>query len=106
MFLLMIRRPPRSTLVPYTTLFRAAVHLVLRLLERQQRDEAEELHVAAVGPVLHLDHLERAAAHEAPVRDRKSTRLNSSHATISSAVFCLTINLSPIHSAVPRRFYS
>src|SRR5476651_366828 len=63
----MIRRPPRSTLFPYTTLFRS------RLALRQGR--------AARTLALHDAHHRR--------RDRKSTRLNSSHANISYAVFCL-----------------
>src|SRR5438034_1838664 len=81
-FFLMIRRPPRSTLFPYTTLFRSEsfaggalacanhlagfcgdVHLVTSLGERDSREEF--------------------------IRDRKSTRLNSSHTVISYAVFCL-----------------
>src|SRR3712207_7514094 len=75
----MIRRPPRSTLLPYTTLFRSdLVHrvrgaaldlggdvLLPRLLQRQEPEQAER------------------------EQDRKSTRLNSSHANISYAVFCL-----------------
>src|SRR5947209_18592889 len=66
-FFLMIGRPPRSTLFPYTTLFRS----VLALLQ------ADRVHHR-----LALDALE-------PGKDRKSTRLNSSHANISYAVFCL-----------------
>src|SRR5437899_5444078 len=72
----MIRRPPRSTLFPYTTLFRSALPLI----------EAIE-HVRRV-----LDRDARAGvAHDDDhgVRDRKSTRLNSSHLGISYAVFCL-----------------
>src|SRR5437870_11974556 len=65
-FFLMIRRPPRSTLFPYTTLFRSALN---RLLRRVPSDPA-------VFPP-------RAGG------DRKSTRLNSSHVAISYAVFCL-----------------
>src|SRR5437867_9978752 len=68
----MIRRPPRSTLFPYTTLFRSG-----------PRDP--RLADARV-PAQH-DHLARAVSGERP--DRKSTRLNSSHRTISYAVFCL-----------------
>src|SRR2546422_7517394 len=71
----MIRRPPRSTLFPYTTLFRSGV-------EARRRDlRLEETAVAA---------LQRALGRErrAP-QDRKSTRLNSSHGYISYAVFCL-----------------
>src|SRR5690242_20986094 len=67
----MIRRPPRSTLFPYTTLFRSATLVV------------------AV-PLTEVDAtLERLLAVEAAVIDRKSTRLNSSHMSISYAVFCL-----------------
>src|SRR2546422_9758299 len=75
-FFLMIRRPPRSTLFPYTTLFRS----VQGVADLEGRDV--ELH--AVGDVLrhHLD-LDVTAL------DRKSTRLNSSHGYISYAVFCL-----------------
>src|SRR5258708_34770543 len=72
-FFLMIRRPPRSTLFPYTTLFRSSEEVFLLRLG-QVRDVAEEL-------------LERPLRHRAP--DRKSTRLNSSHQIISYAVFCL-----------------
>src|SRR3712207_8144559 len=80
----MIRRPPRSTLFPYTTLFRSA-----------RRALAEEPFVAALVE-LRLDLLHRLQAHShhdqhrGPAeRDRKSTRLNSSHANTSYAVFCL-----------------
>src|SRR5207248_4097393 len=77
-FFLMIRRPPRSTLFPYTTLFRSRrVHRAERC-DHQQEDERRE-----VQP-LDDDHHRGAAP-----RDRKSTRLNSSHRTISYAVFCL-----------------
>src|SRR3712207_7990892 len=74
----MIRRPPRSTLFPYTTLFRSAQFPV----EQEERlalvaDHLERLHDVS-GVLLLLDLL-----------DRKSTRLNSSHANISYAVFCL-----------------
>src|SRR3712207_8229333 len=86
----MIRRPPRSTLFPYTTLFRSVAHL--------------GLHLAVAGEALGVyaslvERLAHGAARLALVpavgeaagggRDRKSTRLNSSHANISYAVFCL-----------------
>src|SRR5258708_10981133 len=72
-FFLMIRRPPRSTLFPYTTLFRS------RVLRRARVAEVDlpERHPAA------------AADHRQIHGDRKSTRLNSSHQIISYAVFCL-----------------
>src|SRR2546422_6123885 len=83
----MIRRPPRSTLFPYTTLFRS-------LFRRDER----ALHHGAVGhhrEVPALSHYLRFAERDHEVRDltvvtdRKSTRLNSSHGYISYAVFCL-----------------
>src|SRR3712207_7619268 len=79
----MIRRPPRSTLFPYTTLFRSrALSAVLRILHarRLDRDQIERPAIPGVRP--HRGPLPRRA-------DRKSTRLNSSHANISYAVFCL-----------------
>src|SRR3712207_7490350 len=92
----MIRRPPRSTLFPYTTLFRSVLRVDVEL-DRRRRGVAREhrrdaLVREAARRVDHLlgrevldvgdDELELAA-------DRKSTRLNSSHANISYAVFCL-----------------
>src|SRR3712207_8783166 len=82
-FFLMIRRPPRSTLFPYTTLFRSG--LLDQILQRLIRVEVVRLNAirAAVGaPDLVFLRVGR-------VQDRKSTRLNSSHANISYAVFCL-----------------
>src|SRR2546427_5951376 len=75
----MIRRPPRSTLFPYTTLFRSA--LARRRAPRPARGGARTRHRRGIGGV-------PAGAGEG-VRDRKSTRLNSSHSQISYAVFCL-----------------
>src|SRR3712207_7104492 len=90
-FFLMIRRPPRSTLFPYTTLFRSAAVLLGALLDDRELlellREAVEDRLAALG-VRHL----APAEHDRDldlVLDRKSTRLNSSHANISYAVFCL-----------------
>src|SRR5436189_5970625 len=71
-FFLMIRRPPRSTLFPYTTLFRS--HRLAR--NEQVHDLARTFE----------DQVDAEVAHDA---DRKSTRLNSSHRCISYAVFCL-----------------
>src|SRR5260221_8802997 len=79
----MIRRPPRSTLFPYTTLFRSQP-------ERSRHDQHRARERA------HHD----AGPYEVVMRDRKSTRLNSSHTVISYAVFCLKKkkkNMSPIH---------
>src|SRR5258708_20055781 len=90
----MIRRPPRSTLFPYTTLFRSGL-------------ATQRLGIAGPGtqrPVRLLDPVFGAA-----LRDRKSTRLNSSHQIISYAVFCLkkkkyktphTITLTTIHTFI------
>src|SRR3712207_7448631 len=84
-FFLMIRRPPRSTLFPYTTLFRSRV-LDVVAEDPQEQHVAAEVQQAAV-------HEHRREDVEPPRRqvasDRKSTRLNSSHANISYAVFCL-----------------
>src|SRR5256885_10767622 len=79
----MIRRPPRSTLFPYTTLFRSvALERVLDLLERL----AGMVDVDIVQAFFKVQDL-LSVQHD--VGDRKSTRLNSSHLVISYAVFCL-----------------
>src|SRR5256885_8366788 len=75
----MIRRPPRSTLFPYTTLFRS----IDRTRARVELDQREVAHQIIVG--VHLP-IEREVIRGL---DRKSTRLNSSHLVISYAVFCL-----------------
>src|SRR5256885_16205071 len=85
-FFLMIRRPPRSTLFPYTTLFRSpevvelcatdpAMTFNLDLIDGRGVEGKHPLHANAAGDLAH--------------GDRKSTRLNSSHLVISYAVFCL-----------------
>src|SRR3712207_8139406 len=96
----MIRRPPRSTLFPYTTLFRS-----LSLYTRANRDYGHYVRIRAFpGVYVHLLTHPDAVEHvlqrnhknyrkpdffNRTVGDRKSTRLNSSHANISYAVFCL-----------------
>src|SRR2546427_4052341 len=83
----MIRRPPRSTLFPYTTLFRS----VQRADAGVPRPREHELPGAPGGDHLVIDQV-RGESGEREVRatqDRKSTRLNSSHSQISYAVFCL-----------------
>src|SRR2546430_7593582 len=91
-FFLMIRRPPRSTLFPYTTLFRSRQSGVLQSLLVHKTDVPEVGHQE---PALDtLDQLLQAGAatvkdQRARIGDRKSTRLNSSHSQISYAVFCL-----------------
>src|SRR2546429_6027924 len=78
----MIRRPPRSTLFPYTTLFRSLSVALHRQLLQISRKPLEVLLVR--------QHRNRLRAEEIGVpEDRKSTRLNSSHGYISYAVFCL-----------------
>src|SRR3712207_7660535 len=96
----MIRRPPRSTLFPYTTLFRSAdgrgAPRVREALAYAARDEPDADEVVAALRDYHvcvalrrLDELHVHRPHRREVLDRKSTRLNSSHANISYAVFCL-----------------
>src|SRR2546422_4899034 len=76
-FFLMIRRPPRSTLFPYTTLFRSMPHQSHAAHQQRVGDRDAEGHGAEQGAEKDRD------------GDRKSTRLNSSHGYISYAVFCL-----------------
>src|SRR3712207_7867618 len=97
----MIRRPPRSTLFPYTTLFRSDLQTYLPdclMVKVDVASMANSLEVRA--PLLYHDFVEFASrippelklnGNEGKIifKDRKSTRLNSSHANISYAVFCL-----------------
>src|SRR2546426_2449597 len=96
----MIRRPPRSTLFPYTTLFRSIVLgrvfadrlaaqglLMAHIPRRRQLAEGAPHYVLRHGRRPHRLHQQRG--HEHVTTDRKSTRLNSSHLVISYAVFCL-----------------
>src|SRR3712207_6947290 len=99
----MIRRPPRSTLFPYTTLFRSHTHAVLERqlggIVRRRAEKPFEIggayrHRRARGGAAGLRPLTRQLSRHPrdpsfELRDRKSTRLNSSHANISYAVFCL-----------------
>src|SRR3712207_9004657 len=84
----MIRRPPRSTLFPYTTLFRSAVHRARRAAHRQELEAARRHHLLSELVRQHQPR-RRVRRQREDVGDRKSTRLNSSHANISYAVFCL-----------------
>src|SRR3712207_6874572 len=96
----MIRRPPRSTLFPYTTLFRSECPSQLAL------------HPLAEGEITHrlrqkrpqVEQFAQLVARLAKFGDRKSTRLNSSHANISYAVFCLTKkkHITKPHHTQPR----
>src|SRR2546426_7304482 len=96
----MIRRPPRSTLFPYTTLFRSNQRTGRRLFVRLERDvdqrrRNEERFYRVVDVARQLVAL---AGDEA---DRKSTRLNSSHLVISYAVFCLKKKNKYTHTVRP-----
>src|SRR5690349_24028735 len=83
-FFLIKRRPPRSTLFPYTTLFRSLVAEPARRGQARRRRGYE-----AGGPVRPGHGRSGEGRARAALRDRKSTRLNSSHVEISYAVFCL-----------------
>src|SRR3712207_8293990 len=92
----MIRRPPRSTLFPYTTLFRSdRQHPLLALAEHDlprvhpRLAEVDGPHVDVHADAALGRRLAGGAGDAAGAEDRKSTRLNSSHANISYAVFCL-----------------
>src|SRR5258707_7529866 len=86
-FFLMIRRPPRSTLFPYTTLFRSYTAAAIASIAHGERVAVFDGNVRRV-----LSRLE----------DRKSTRLNSSHANISYAVFCLQKKYAtPVEARTP-----
>src|SRR5260221_11168020 len=98
-FFLMIRRPPRSTLFPYTTLFRSLRHRH-RTRQRQCAAVLRSRHRRGDGQVRPLDGVTAAAVAGTPSNgrtDRKSTRLNSSHTVISYAVFCLKKNKYEAH---------
>src|SRR3712207_7500487 len=93
----MIRRPPRSTLFPYTTLFRSRIErgvvdygaaAVAAQLESVFQPHVDMLRNGGVLTPSETESVSRSLANAA-IGDRKSTRLNSSHANISYAVFCL-----------------
>src|SRR3712207_7614799 len=85
-FFLMIRRPPRSTLFPYTTLFRSDGDLFIPLV---LQTVGQGRGCGLVDDTLHLEAGDAPGVFGGIALDRKSTRLNSSHANISYAVFCL-----------------
>src|SRR2546426_7743732 len=100
----MIRRPPRSTLFPYTTLFRSYSQGMVGFGHiRRNASIAQALRTAPPSPAIVL-----IAGDGGAVRDRKSTRLNSSHLVISYAVFCLKKKKNEARTTHPttrRRIY-
>src|SRR5438874_3498274 len=88
----MIRRPQRSTLFPYTTLFRSSVFLSIQIHRRPNGLQKSKGHVLSMSLLI-------------SATDRKSTRLNSSHVEISYAVFCLK-KKKMCAASVPSRFWS
>src|SRR2546422_1832901 len=103
-FFLMIRRPPRSTLFPYTTLFRSGNvgHLDARHGIEQLRAKVRKRAVAGRAEV-ELSRARLGECDQLPhrFRDRKSTRLNSSHGYISYAVFCLKKKKTLAYMSIP-----
>src|SRR3712207_8767065 len=89
----MIRRPPRSTLFPYTTLFRSFGGSPFHSFGRALYAKVSEIFKLRAEGLIQTQHLADFFENETRLRgdkrDRKSTRLNSSHANISYAVFCL-----------------
>src|SRR2546430_13527160 len=99
----MIRRPPRSTLFPYTTLFRSAVHCVIAEvpIDRRGRRVAARRHEqqrVAIG----RRGGDKSGRDRRSRTDRKSTRLNSSHSQMSYAVFCLKTKQEEWQEEQPR----
>src|SRR3712207_8287915 len=95
----MIRRPPRSTLFPYTTLFRS---IPAETYEARLGEALRRIGSAALDALVIYGDREHAA------KDRKSTRLNSSHANISYAVFCLKRKskiLNSIHATLSSHLF-
>src|SRR3712207_8421731 len=90
-FFLMIRRPPRSTLFPYTTLFRSELRgrQSDRIAVRELRSCLAYSFIVRIDKYIYVAPYRAAEQGEFSLADRKSTRLNSSHANISYAVFCL-----------------
>src|SRR5688572_31360779 len=99
----MLRRPPRSTLFPYTTLFRSVGRDVIKVVEIDAAHGDGAQRVEACGRRLNWDVVVlRLIGQRHEAEDRKSTRLNSSHSQISYAVFCLKKkkknNITLLHS--------
>src|SRR3712207_8062135 len=98
----MIRRPPRSTLFPYTTLFRSSVFVIVVVVFAEEDSSRANIHCQSTFFFFFLRKISpeltsvpiflNFVCGTRPQQDRKSTRLNSSHANISYAVFCLKKN--------------
>src|SRR2546430_8674041 len=97
----MIRRPPRSTLFPYTTLFRSRLHMNPLLMYGLRCESGTSYTLPTISMHLHQSFIELAILFNNG--DRKSTRLNSSHSQISYAVFCLKKNTS-LERTTPTRY--
>src|SRR5438034_5376765 len=95
-FFLMIRQPPRSTLFPYTTLFRSLRELVAGVNPDAPVSEVKTMSTVVSESVA----TPRSTALLFVVLDRKSTRLNSSHTVISYAVFCLKKKKDSLYTAL------
>src|SRR5256885_10106397 len=97
----MIRRPPRSTLFPYTTLFRSDPYTVLGIPSTASMEEIKQAYFAQVRAhpperdAVVFKQVRAAYERLKTPEDRKSTRLNSSHLVISYAVFCLKKTTRP-----------
>src|SRR2546429_1656951 len=102
----MIRRPPRSTLFPYTTLFRSALAAVVLINSTAMGNRGRLIAPGGLRDELAAVAEDEPAAGGSLAEDRKSTRLNSSHGYISYAVFCLKkkkrIYILPQRAAVSR----
>src|SRR5438034_7284401 len=86
----MLRRPPRSTLFPYTTLFRSPEWIAADMLAQAEHGSGHErVWLVTTSERIFTETPQAACPQTAARKDRKSTRLNSSHTVISYAVFCL-----------------
>src|SRR5688572_31348488 len=102
----MLPRVPRSTLFPYTTLFRSALALPVDVEDFDLHLVADLHHFAGMlnAPPAHVGDMQQAVdTAEIDERDRKSTRLNSSHSQISYAVFCLKKKIRTGYARLWRR---
>src|SRR3712207_8654106 len=100
----MIRRPPRSTLFPYTTLFRSLIENVTRIVRSWwgRGPEGRTVKITVGDHTLELSDATEAQQEELLGQIGKSTRLNSSHANISYAVFCLKKKKQHIYACMTK----